>query len=198
MIVVFLGADGSGKSTIINSFVDEINCDWLEIKYVHFRPTYLLKRKRDNVSVTDPHAGKSRGFMVSLLKLLLFTFEYNYAFYFHYRKENQLVIFDRYFYDILADPKRVKISLPPWIIRFFEKLIPTPDIVFYLHAPVDILYGRKQEISKNELYKILQKYSNMAEIYNFNSISTEEPLKNTLKKILIIYKKLRVIYFDQP
>ena len=44
MVIAFLGVDGSGKSTIINKFIDHVNNDWSEIKYVHFRPAYLLKK----------------------------------------------------------------------------------------------------------------------------------------------------------
>lgn len=188
MLIVFLGVDGSGKSTVINSFVNHISNEWSEIKYVHFRPTYLLRGNANDKPVTNPHEGKSRGLIMSLLKLLLFAIEYNYAFYVHYRKPDQLVVFDRYYYDILADPKRAKVSAPNWVVKIFERLIPTPDITFYLHASADVLYGRKQEIARDDLENILRNYSSMADTYNFYKISSETSIQVTLSEILSIYK----------
>ena len=150
MIIVFLGVDGSGKSTIIKDFCNEIQDQWTEIKYVHFRPSYFIKNNKNNNPITNPHEGSNRGTIMSLIKLLYFILEYNYAFLMHYRKPGQLVIFDRYYYDILADPKRVKVSLPTWAINFLMKFIPSPDLVFYLFAPLDVLYERKKEIKNIE------------------------------------------------
>lgn len=189
MVIVFLGADGSGKTTIIRHFLNKINGDWSEIKYVHFRPSYILKTNTDNGQVTNPHGGKQPGFIFSMIKLLYFVLEYNYAFWFFYRKPGQLVLFDRYYYDVLADPKRVKCSSPQWILTIIKRFIPKPDLVFYLHAPVDEIYKRKKEIDKNELSKILFSYLNLVEKYKFYKIRTDDSVQNSLDQILKIYKK---------
>ena len=191
MIIVFLGVDGSGKSTIIKDFCNEIENEWTEIKYVHFRPSYIVKSHENNNPITNPHEGPNRGPIMSIIKLLYFILEYNYAFLMHYRKPGQLVIFDRYYYDILADPQRVKISLPAWVINFLMNFIPSPDLVFYLFAPVDILYERKKEKRKNDLKKILVKYSSLADIHNFYKISTENSIQSSLSDIKLIYKPLK-------
>ena len=57
--IAFLGADGSGKSTIINKFVKTVSPDWNKLSYVHFRPNYFTKNSRNQAPVTDPHSGKS-------------------------------------------------------------------------------------------------------------------------------------------
>ena len=191
MLVVFLGVDGSGKSTVIDNFVNHVSNEWSEIKYVHFRPTYLFKGDTSVEPVTNPHEGRSRGLIMSLLKLLYFVIEYNYAFYIHYRKPDQLVVFDRYYYDVLADPKRTKISVPRWVLKLFTRLIPTPDLVFYLYASIDVLYERKKEIDRKDLKNILLIYSSLVETYNFHKISSENPIQVTLSEIISIYKKAK-------
>ena len=192
MVIVFLGADGSGKSTIINQFCDHITDDWAEIKYVHFRPTYLLKGRSSQEVVTNPHEGKSRGIMMSFLKLMLFVAEYNWAFYFHYRKPKQLIVFDRYYYDILADPLRTKISSPKWLIKSIGRLIPNPGLVFYFDASVETLYERKQEVEKKVLQRILRNYLDMAEHYSFHVVSTETSIDSTLEQVISTYQAYRI------
>lgn len=192
MIIAFLGADGSGKSTVINRFLDHVSDDWTEVKYVHFRPTYFVKGSNSQETVTNPHEGASRGPVMSLLKLLLFVLEYNWAFYIHYRKSNQLIIFDRYYYDVLADPARIKVSSPKWLIKSIGRLIPNPGLVFYFDASVETLYGRKQEVEKEVLQQILKNYLDIAEHYSFHVVSTETSIDITLDQVISTYQAYRV------
>jgi thymidylate kinase len=191
MLIAFLGVDGSGKSTVIDNFLHHINDEWAEIEYVHFRPDYILKNNSSDGPVTNPHAGKSRGLLMSIIKLLYFAVEYNYAFYVHYRKPGQLVVFDRYYYDVLADPERTKVCAPRWVINLVTRLIPVPDLVFYLYASVDVLYERKREIGRQDLEKILKMYSKLVEPFNFHKISSENKIEITLDQVFSIYRKSR-------
>ena len=158
MVVAFLGVDGSGKSTIIEAFMRHVRSDWPDIQYVHFRPTFIYRGKGEDKPVVDPHSGQQRGVLMSLIKLLYFVVEYNYAFHFHYKRTNDLVVFDRYYYDVIADPKRIKNSAPLWIAKFLGKFIPQPDITFYLYAPPEVMFERKKEIPIDELINISSRY----------------------------------------
>jgi thymidylate kinase len=187
MIIAFLGADGSGKSTVINRFLDYVSDDWAEVKYVHFRPTYFVKGSMSQEAVTNPHEGESMGPVMSLLKLLLFVLEYNWAFYIHYRKPDQLIIFDRYYHDVLADPARIKVSSPFWLVKSIEKLIPKPDVVLYLSASVETLYSRKQEVEREALEQIAKRYLDLAKYYSFHTVSSETSLDITMDNVFSIY-----------
>mgnify|MGYP001434393002 CR=1 FL=1 len=188
MIIAFLGVDGSGKSTVIEQFTRKVHSDWSEIKYIHFRPNLFLKSS-SNGPVTNPHEGKSRGLFVSMIKSIYFIIEYNVAFIFNYFNPGQLIIYDRYSYDIIADPQRTKFSLPSWLSRAMIWIIPSPNLIFYLHAPVDVLYERKKEINKSDLSAILDKYLILSKVHKFHEIDTNTPLEETIDKILLIYYK---------
>ena len=128
---------------------------------------------------------------MSLIKLLYFVVEYNYAFHFHYKRTNNLVVFDRYYYDVIADPKRIKISIPLWVTKFIGKFIPQPDITFYLYAPAEVMFERKKEIPIDQLVKISIRYMGFNFIKEFHKVSTDTSVKITLKRVLEVYRNLK-------
>lgn len=189
MVVAFLGVDGSGKSTIIEAFMRHVRSDWPDIQYVHFRPTYLHRGKGEGKPVVDPHSGRQRGVLMSLIKLLYFVVEYNYAFHFHYKKTRDLVIFDRYYYDAIADPKRIKNSAPLGAAKFLSRFIPQPDLTFYLYAPAEVMFERKKEVPIDALIEISSTYMGLTSIADFHKVSTATSVEETLKRVLEVYNK---------
>lgn len=70
----------------------------------------------------------------------------------------QTYVFDRYAYDFIVDPHRSRLSLPNWVRRLFLRMIPQPDLVFFLDTSSVEIYGRKQELTLNEIERQLQAY----------------------------------------
>lgn len=159
-----MGTDGSGKSTVI-----EYITPWLEsinakgVHYEHLRPNWLpplgavagKSSNKDSGPVLDPHGQKPSGFLGSLVRLGYYSLDY----YVGYRRKiirlcrngGQVCLFDRYFYDIEIDPRRMRIALPTWILRGVLKLLPEPDLVLCLGAEPDVIYERKPETSLEEV-----------------------------------------------
>lgn len=77
--------------------------------------------------------------------------------------KKKLVIFDRYYYDYYADMARYQYSLPTWVAKMFAWCIPSPDLIFVLDAPAEILYQRKQELPIEELRKQREAFKTFAE-----------------------------------
>ena len=72
-------------------------------------------------------------------------------------------------------------------------MIPQPDLVFILDAPTDVIFSRKQELSKEEINRqkfVFVKLSK--QLKNAHLIDTNRPLKNVVKEItkIIIEKKI--------
>ncbi|TVZ16944.1 hypothetical protein [Maribacter sp. MAR_2009_72] len=160
--IAFLGTDGSGKTTLINSINLPLNEAFhKKVFYEHMRPNFIRsiaqltgKNKTDKV-VTNPHQGKPSGFIGSFLRWLYYMFDYTFGFYFKiYRSKATTCcvwIFDRYYYDYLVDPVRARIKLPKWIIKLGQIIIPEPDIIFCLGADSKHIYNRKPELSLKEV-----------------------------------------------
>ena len=80
------------------------------------------------------------------------------------RKEVQYgkyTIFDRYIYDFLIDPKRSRINLSRWVRLLFTHLVIQPQIVFVLLADTEVIYKRKQELTKEEISRQLVEFKEL-------------------------------------
>jgi thymidylate kinase len=75
----------------------------------------------------------------------------------------RLVIFDRYFYDILVDPKRVLYGGPKWLPRILARFLPKPDLVLLLNAEPEVLWSRKQEVDYEEVARQQIEYLKVAQ-----------------------------------
>jgi thymidylate kinase len=174
-VIVVLGTDGSGKSTIINAITPIINEAFHKsVIYNHLRPNVLpelgvllgRKAKTDKpIVVTNPHAQKPSGPVGSIFRwgyyLLDYTLGYIKSVFPQIRTKSKVFIFDRYYYDYYIDQRRSRTSLPHWILRLGECLVPTPDIILCLGGDPQKIYSRKPETSLKEVTRqtrILQKF----------------------------------------
>ncbi|MDY3959067.1 hypothetical protein [Romboutsia timonensis] len=183
--VVFLGPDGSGKSTIISNIKEDLKCIFPneKIDYFHWRPNYLKplgdikKAKIDEAKILDveqPHSKPLYNKPISMLKFIYYYIDYVIGDIIKIKPKvlnGNLVVFDRYYYDYFIDIKRYRMNISENIISVFNYFIPKPDITFLLIGDSEIIYERKKEISLDEvdsqikkLIKNKAKFSNPVEI----------------------------------
>jgi len=182
--VCFLGADGSGKSTVISSLMNELDGTTKCIDYVHLKPVLGRVKETATDRVTDnPHAKPSRGFMSSVGKLLFWLVLYWKDLFFHGHKNLTLRIWDRYFYDVYIDPKRYRFGAPLWVAKLIGKFVPAPGLIIVLDAPADVIQARKKEVSFEETARQREAYLNFARSQQ-NSIvlDTSCGIDETVKK----------------
>ncbi len=161
VMVVFLGTDGSGKSTVIAQVREHLAPAFRQTDYTHLRP-HLGKKTTDNdAPVVDPHSQPPRGWLVSVLKMIYFLFDYILGYLLQvYPKliRSTFVVFDRYYHDLLVDSRRYRYGGPMWWARLLGKLIPQPDLWILLDAPAEVLQARKQEVSFEETARQREAY----------------------------------------
>src|SRR5258706_2611784 len=66
-------------------------------------------------------------------------------------RRSGLVLVDRYYYNYYLDPVSVKYYGPAWLLGRLCPFFPRPDLVVVLRAPAEVLLGRKQELSAEEI-----------------------------------------------
>jgi len=65
---------------------------------------------------------------------------------------SETVIFDRYFHDLLIDPKRYRYAGPRWLAQLLSRFIPPRKAIFIiLDAGEEVILSRKQELPLHEL-----------------------------------------------
>ena len=91
---------------------------------------------------------------ISFLKFLYFNLDYILGYWFLVKKtlaKNEMVIFDRYYYDYFLDKYRYRFDITDSVIDAFKRIIPKPDITFLLMGDPEVLFERKQELSIEEI-----------------------------------------------
>lgn len=171
------GPDGAGKTTFIDYFAAQLADlqvkDLDSIRIEHFRPHVfpnikkLLTGQDEQIEAFhDPHRAAPAGRLSSILRLIYYWLDYVVGYWARIRQRcitGQTVIFDRYFYDFIVDPRRSRLSLPSGLTRAFLLLTPKPDIVFILTAAPETIYARKQELPLAEIDRQIEAYRALAQ-----------------------------------
>lgn len=172
--ISIVGPDGVGKTTFILLLQKELSQilvkDSDSIQVTHFRPKLLPNIKQlisgknyDALTedFTKPHRAPPASIPSSLVRLVYYWLDYFLGYWLVNRRKcarGVVLIFDRYFYDFVVDPRRSRINLPYWLRKLFLCLTPQPDLVFFLDCDANIVYARKQELPKDEIDRQLVEY----------------------------------------
>ncbi|MDE7160142.1 MAG: hypothetical protein K2O24_04785 [Muribaculaceae bacterium] len=165
----FTGPDGSGKTTVIDRTIERLG----EVfgtahAYYHFRPALFgnlgevahsagIKKEVDR-NYSDPHRGGKTGKLSSLARLGYYSVDYVLGYLARVKtmtRITKLVIFDRYFTDIICDSRRSRIYLDPKFLNVWRKLfIPSLDYNILLTASADTILARKRELDEQGIRDI--------------------------------------------
>lgn len=165
----FTGPDGSGKTTVIDLLLEKLGDVFRTAHvYYHFRPALFgnlgevahsagIKKEVDR-DYNKPHRGGRTGALSSLARLLYYSLDYVLGYFVKVKsvtRITRLVIFDRYFTDIICDSRRSRIYLPPKFLYWFGKLfIPSLDYNILLTAGSDVILARKRELDEDGIRSI--------------------------------------------
>jgi thymidylate kinase len=163
LLVAVLGPDGAGKTTLIEGLRRELSGTFRSVQTFRFRPDIFGR----NLPGPEPypHGKCLRSRSLSILKVLYLWGDYALGYLINVRSKlirSDLVIFDRYYDDILVDPIRYRYGGPRWLIKFVRHLIPRPDITLILDASEDQMLARKTELPREELRRQRIAYRQLA------------------------------------
>lgn len=190
LVVGILGRDGSGKSTLADEIISSLGPYFNGTNTFKKFPSLLYKgeifKKKEAYDFTKPHYHKQRDRFTSFLKLNLILIEFMFGYWlkvFPLKAKSHLVLYDRYFADLLADPHRYRIKGNQFIIKAFHYILPKPDMWIILDIPTNILLERKQELTYETSEKLRYKYLNLQQLLpNCFVLNNEEAINKTVNK----------------
>ncbi|MEM9804257.1 MAG: hypothetical protein AAF959_03170 [Cyanobacteria bacterium P01_D01_bin.56] len=184
LMIVVLGADGSGKSTVITRVRKDLAPAFRQTHYIHLRPRLGKTTGQDEAPVLDPHGQPPRSWLTSVIKLIYFVLDYGVGYLIKvYPKlvRSTFVIFDRYYHDLLVDSRRYRYGGPRWWAKLVGRLIPKPDLWILLDAPAEVLQARKQEVSFEETARQRKAYLELVNnLPNAIVVNSAQPLDDVV------------------
>lgn len=182
--VVFLGPDGSGKSSIVAALKLRLAAGFSGVSTHHWRPRFLLSSRGGGYPATDPHGTPPRGTLASSLKLAFLLLDWTLGYWgylIHLRAKGYLVLFDRNYHDLLVDMRRYRYGGPRWMARLVGRLVPRADLLILLDAPPEIFQARKQEVPLEETSRQREAYLGLTNAFDERCVlDASKPLADVL------------------
>ncbi len=173
-LVSFSGVDGAGKSTILEETRVLLSKKFRKKTVViRHRPSllpilssFIYGKKQAEKRTTSrlPRTGNNSSSLNSLFRFCYYFADYIFGrsyIFLKYQIRNYIVLYDRYYFDFIIDPKRTNLKmnqdLPKWLYRFIQK----PKINFFLYAPTEIILERKQELTSEDIQTLTKDYQSL-------------------------------------
>ena len=165
LMVAVMGPDGAGKSSVIDAVQASLAPAFRRTIRAHLRP-HLGRRTDLSMTIeANPHGKKAYGELISMLKLVYLWVDYTVGYWLKIYPRvarSTLVMFDRYYHDLLVDPRRYRFGGSRLLAGFFGKILPQPQLWIFLDAPAKVLQERKREVSPQETARQCEAYRRLA------------------------------------
>ena len=204
MIVVILGPDGSGKSTIADIVVEALKTDGLHaVHYAHrfgvlpplssFRlhsnsPSSAVSDPMSSIDIEDNYDLKENSPLRALIYVTWYGIDYMIGgIWFKIRsrlsRDRHIAVFARYYYDYYYQSNNRR--LPQRVKRIIELLVPRPDHIFFLDRDAEEIHKGKPELPVWEIKNQQRILCERLSVYpEFQVVDASNGAKKTADDIL--------------
>lgn len=195
----FTGPDGSGKTTVIDLLIENLGDVFRKAhEYYHFRPALFgnlgdvahsagIKKEVDH-NYDKPHRGGKTNIFSSFLRLVYYSTDYFWGYFMKVKSKiriTRLVIFDRYYTDIICDSRRSRIYLNPKFLYWWGKLfIPSLKYNVLLTADTQTILSRKNELNADGIKMINDKIDYLSSKKGYIKVLNDSTPQDAVVKIL--------------
>jgi thymidylate kinase len=165
--IVLEGADGVGKSTILEAILPWCSewCAGRDTYDFHWKPVRLYCGPKKSAPSVNPRVAAPRSAPASLIYLLFHVFGFWWGWLFNIRpllSKSHCVVGDRYSYDLFLDPRRFRLKLPDGLCKLASLLAPKPDVTVALLAVPKTVHARKPELTVTEILNYQERWSSLS------------------------------------
>ncbi|TAE47567.1 MAG: hypothetical protein EAZ89_17530 [Bacteroidetes bacterium] len=170
-VITFSGVDGAGKSTILSQTLAILTEKYRRrVVVIRHRPSLLPilssythgKAEAERRAASSlPRQGKNQNPLSSVLRFAYYYADYVFGQWYillKYSLRGQYVLYDRYYFDFIADGRRSNIELPVWLTSFLYIFLLKPRLNFLLYATPEEILKRKQELSAEDIRSLTDRY----------------------------------------
>ena len=195
----FTGPDGVGKTTVIEQLIVRLGDVFRTAhSYMHFRPMLFgnlgevahsagLKKEVDR-EYTKPHRGGRVGVVSSLVRLAYYSVDYIVGYWLKVKSQiriTRLVIFDRYYTDVICDSRRSRIFLNYKFLYWFGWVfVPRLDYNVLLTARAETILERKRELTEEGIRAINERIEFLAGKRGYRKFVNEGTAEEMVTEIL--------------
>lgn len=206
-VMTFSGVDGAGKSTVISEISNLIEKRYRRpVKILRHRPSLLpilsvwIKGKEKahlDVVSSLPRQGRNSNTFSSFARFCYYYTDYiigQFIIYLKYVLRGKVVLYDRYYFDFMADARRSNIKLPKSIAESGYFFLMKPKFNFFLYASPEKILSRKEELSYqsisylnaeyNKLFSKLGKHNNSAKYIAIENNDLNDTLDIIMNSII--------------
>ena len=200
----FSGVDGAGKTTILmetKKIIEDLY--GRDVVVLRQRPSVLpilsaikygkAEAEKRTVEVL-PRSGTNKSIVSSYIRFFYYLSDYlfgQFYAYFKYSLNGTVILYDRFYFDYLADPKRANLIINRKFALFFYKFLIKPKRNIFLYAEANEILRRKQELSKKDIESLTRNYletfegfSNPDQYISINNQDLDQTMK--IVKSLVI------------
>ena len=186
MLVVLLGPDGIGKSSVMAAASGRLRGVAPATTAVHLRPRVLPRRARGGAGVGGPHDRPPKARWSSHLQLVYWWLEYRLDGLVRVaRGARELRLSDRYIDDVLIDPRRFRYGGSSRFAAWIAERVPRPDLVVLLDAPTELVQLRKQDVPAAETERQRRAYlAHVRALPNGRVVDASRPLDQVTEDVV--------------
>ncbi|PYU29040.1 MAG: hypothetical protein DMG32_01185 [Acidobacteria bacterium] len=140
--IAALGPDGVGKTTLIAELGRVLQHTAGEITTINFRPKLLYDRGTPTAALATaaPHS-RIKDRLLSFVRPAIWCLEHWVHKIYLLRVSSQLILYDRYYHDVLIAPRKYHSSVV--VARLMAKFMPQPELWLFIDAPPGVVCSRK-------------------------------------------------------
>lgn len=182
LLIACLGPPGSGKSSVIQALNDRPLDVFESVHTMELRPGVMRAGTIKATSRTRKR--EPRGGFTTIIKLMMFVVDYWLGYWLWIRPKlvrATLVVSNRYFDDVLADPRRYRIDRALTFARLLLRWVPRPQLWLVFDIPSQALQGRQEELGEEEATRLRAEYRRLLRDHeNVVVLDADQPLERVV------------------